>query len=212
MFLLLDISSSQDTGISQIRGYNAFCNNIRYILWFYLYDSYQLLKKVKFIFRILLQETFVIYDCVAYDNGSTDTSLWASSTATIDRTSGEYTHFVGSGSSNAVMLVKNGVNDIFDYTEDLVIEFDGLNSNTSSIYIYQGSTSKGGISNPTSTDFVHIRIEYDATNQTIKLYKDNTQQGSTVSLNSLTSNFSIRFADWQGDMDFKLKNFKAYLR
>ena len=160
----------------------------------------------------MLQETFVIYDCVAYDNGSTDTSLWASSTATIDRTSGEYTHFVGSGSSNAVMLVKNGVNDIFDYTEDLVIEFDGLNSNTSSIYIYQGSTSKGGISNPTSTDFVHIRIEYDATNQTIKLYKDNTQQGSTVSLNSLTSNFSIRFADWQGDMDFKLKNFKAYLR
>ena len=160
--------------------------------------------------RMFLQETFVVYDCLAYDNGTTDTSLWASTTATIDRTSGQYTHFTGTGSSNAVFLMKDGVYDIFNYTKDWAIEFDGLNVNISRVYIYQGSSSKGFITNPTGSDFSNIRVEYDATNQTIKLYKDNVQQGSTVSLDSLTANFGIRFVDWQGDMNFKLKNFKAY--
>ena len=161
--------------------------------------------------RIFLQERYEVYDCVAYDNGTTDTSLWTSSTATIDRTSGEYTHFTGTGSSNSISLIQNNVNNIFDDTKDLAIEFDGLNVNASSIYISQGSTRKGGITNPSSSDFAHIRLEYDASNQSIKIFKDNVQQGSSVSLTSFTGNFTIQFIDWQGDMDFKLKNFKAYL-
>ncbi len=160
---------------------------------------------------MFLQETYEVIDAFLKDNGTTDTSIWSSSTATIDRNvSNEYTQFTGTGSSNAVMLVKNGVNDVFDYTKNWAIEFDGWNANTSSIYVYQGSSSKGGISNPTSSDFVKIRIEYDATNQAIKLFKDNVQQGNTVSLNSVTTNFSIRFVDWQGDLNLKIKNFKAY--
>jgi len=161
--------------------------------------------------RMFLQETYEVIDAFLKDNGTTDTSIWSSSTATIDRNvSNEYTHFTGTASSNAVILVKNNVNDVFDYTKDWIIEFEGHNTNTSSIYIYQGSTSKGGIGNSTSSDFVKIRIEYDATNQTIKLFKDNVQQGSTVSLNSLTANFGFRFVDWQGDLDLKIKNFIAY--
>ena len=156
-------------------------------------------------------ETYEVIDAFLKDNGTTDTSIWASSTATIDRNvSNEYTHFTGTGSSNAVILVKNGVNDVFDYTKNWAIEFDGWNVNASNIYVYQGSSSKGGVNNPTSSDFVHIRLEYDATNQAIKIFKDNVQQGNTVSLNSVTTNFSIRFVDWQGDLDLKIKNFIAY--
>ena len=158
----------------------------------------------------VVSEPYEVIDAFVKDNCTTDTSLWTSSTATIDRTSGEYMQVTGTGSSNSIIFVKNNVNDIFDYTQSYAFEFDGLNVNASSIYVYVGSSSKGGISNPTSSVFSSIRLEYDASTQKIKIFKDGTQQGNDVSLTAFSSNFGIRLVDWQGDMDFKMKNFRAY--
>lgn len=153
---------------------------------------------------------YPVIDAFVKDNCTTDTSVWGGSTVSIDRTSGEYMQVTGNGSSNALLFVKNQVNDVFDYTQSYAFEFKGLNANASSIYIYVGSSSKGGISNPISSDFVDIRLEYNATNQKIKLFKDGVQQGSDTPLTAFTSNFSIRFVDWNGDMSFKMKDFRAY--
>lgn len=155
-------------------------------------------------------EPYSIIDAIAKDNGTTDTSLWASSTATIDRTSGQYTEFIGTGSSNSIYFTKNSTSDYFDKDTSYAFEFDCLNANASSIYIYQGSNSKGGIGIPVTDAFCLVRLEYDATNQKISLFKNNVQQGSSVSLSSVTSNFGVRIVDWQGDLDLKLKNFRAY--
>ena len=163
MFLLLDISSSQDTGISQIRGYNVFCNNIRYILWFYLYDSYQLLKKVKIIFRILLQETFVILDSLFYDKGtlaehktdySSDSSIsvsYSDDGTTLSRSQTAY--------SINYMSAINGVYQWRDSSKDYCIEVD--------INDFDNRSDGGGIS-----------VGFGGTTQSIYQLNNNVHSGN----------------------------------
>ena len=116
----------------------------------------------------------------------------------------------GSGSSNSLWIEKNSSSNLFDYTKDWAFEFDCINANTCGVYINVSADRKGGTNIPIVTEFTTIRVEYDATNQKIKLFKNGTQEDSTVTLTAFSTDFSFRIMDWQGDLDMKMKNFKVY--
>ena len=149
-------------------------------------------------------------------DGTSDTGNWninslnggVTATATY---SNEGTHFVATGTGASYISLYNGSTRPFDGTKDLIYEFDYKSANTSALYIINNSGSRVLIHNvSSSTDWIHEKWVYDATNKVLTAYiNDVARTPVDLSAQNLTT-VGFQIVDWQTDIDFWIKNFKVF--
>lgn len=165
---------------------------------------------------ILQSETYSLWDTLFAIDGTSDTGNWeinslgggVTATATY---SNEGTHFVATGTGASYISLYKGNVHPFDGTNDLIFEFDYKSANISGLYLVNNGGARVFIHNVSpSTNWIHDKWVYDATNKVLTAYINDVAQ-TPVDLsaqNLITLGFQI--TDWQTDIDFWIKNFKVY--
>ena len=161
----------------------------------------------------LQSERYDILDCLYYDKALDGTGnhndLWYSSGVTLTRTS-TGTTVVGNNTDNSMLLLYYGnANNCIPSTSDFCIEFDLISENNCGMFMGDSSNYYAYTLNiPTGSSFVHHKIVYSASDNTLTQYQDGVAR--TPISTSVTGNFGFRLVDYQKDMDIIFKNFEVY--
>lgn len=166
-----------------------------------------------FILRMVLQETYELYDCLAYDIGTLakHNNIWlntAQSGVNFERKE-EYTEFAITTSSNKYIPLNLQLN-----SQNIIIEFDVL-FNTASTgafadIIYQSNrVSNINLQGIGREDNVWIPVKLVLNDGSITLINKNTSQSKILAENSNWDSF--RWLNYSViDKTTSFKNFKIY--
>ena len=126
------------------------------------------------------------------------------------------TSFVATATGTQYVRLLKGSSEFFmPPNQDWIIEFDFYRENIVPIY---ASTSSNRLvkdifltgSTPAQQWF-NLKIKYIASEQKIYRYYDDGTPQIYENINFNNQNVGINIQDWQGDIDIKIKNLKAYL-
>ncbi len=161
--------------------------------------------------RRFLQETSVVYDCLAYDIGTLakHNDIWGSSSyGTITREN-EYSIISRTQTENTASIP-------LDFTGDnIIIEFDyyKVDGGNDNILLFRnGSTNVGGLTNTQLNGGIsrwnHIQLILDNINNTLTANNTTTQNTMTRTLNNVANQY--RWTLYGTTTELRFKNFKLY--
>ena len=162
---------------------------------------------------MVLQETFVVYDCLAYDNGTLakHNDIWLNTTQSgvnFERKA-EYTEFGITTSANRYIPLNLSLN-----SQNMIIEFDVLLTNQSGSAFADINYQNNRVSNINlqrvgAEDNVWIPVKLVLNDGSVTLMNKNTSQSKILVENSNWDSFRLlNFSVIDKTISFK--NFKVY--
>ena len=155
----------------------------------------------------VVSTTYEVLDAIFYITGTTDTGNWQYNTSNTSLSySDDGTHIAGGGYCT---LKVNNSTHYFDGTNDLCFEFDIKPAHTTQLRYVNKDNGEGAICNiSSSTEFVHVKLVYSASNNKITPYINGTQGTDASTSNTATIGMNIQ--DWSNTLDVYVKNLRVY--
>ena len=168
-------------------------------------------------YRTLLQETFVVTDAQFYDKGLDGTGNhndnWFNLNNKFTITRGSYTNISNNGTGYALLYANCNSATVYPFNTGICVEFElGTLSDDNNLKMFVIPKTDNSLQdfNVDLTSYANSHIKIEVTNQTIKLYVDDTLMRTANTSNFINNSFNLEFATRYNGTSIEYKEFKVY--